>query len=100
MATRAVLLLLIHAPMADARSRDDRLTPSAWRARLAAPALPARARKPRPALRPVLVVLHQEHSTPGRVGRLLQARGHALDIRKPRYRRRRCRRRCATMPAR
>uniref|UniRef100_A0A9E8CKV4 Glutamine amidotransferase n=1 Tax=Bosea sp. NBC_00436 TaxID=2969620 RepID=A0A9E8CKV4_9HYPH len=46
---------------------------------------PLTARKPRPALKPVLVVLHQEHSTPGRVGRLLQARGHALDIRKPRF---------------
>ncbi|QFU15118.1 glutamine amidotransferase [Microvirga thermotolerans] len=39
-----------------------------------------------PSLRaPVLIVLHQEHSTPGRVGRLLQERGHALDIRRPRY---------------
>ena len=34
---------------------------------------------------PVLIVLHQEHSTPGRVGRLLQERGHTLDIRRPRY---------------
>ncbi|MDJ1157330.1 glutamine amidotransferase [Chelatococcus sp. SYSU_G07232] len=34
---------------------------------------------------PVLVVLHQEHSTPGRVGRLLIERGYALDVRKPRY---------------
>ena len=42
--------------------------------------------RPKPApLKPVLLVLHQEHSTPGRIGRLLQARGHALDIRKPRY---------------
>jgi len=39
----------------------------------------------RPAPKPVLVVLHQEHSSPGRVGRLLQARGHALDIRRPRF---------------
>lgn len=50
-----------------------------------------RARAPRalrpavPAPRPVLVVLHQEQSTPGRVGRLLLERGHALDIRKPRF---------------
>ena len=29
---------------------------------------------------PVLVILHQEHSTPGRVGRLLAERGHRLDI--------------------
>jgi GMP synthase (glutamine-hydrolysing) len=34
---------------------------------------------------PVLVVLHQEHSTPGRIGRLLEARGHRLDIRRPRF---------------
>jgi GMP synthase (glutamine-hydrolysing) len=33
--------------------------------------------------KPVLVVLHQEHSTPGRVGRLLASRGHSLDIRRP-----------------
>jgi GMP synthase (glutamine-hydrolysing) len=32
---------------------------------------------------PVLIVLHQERSTPGRVGRLLQERGHALDVRRP-----------------
>lgn len=36
-------------------------------------------------LRPVLLVLHQEHSTPGRVGRLLAERGHPLDIRRPRF---------------
>lgn len=34
---------------------------------------------------PVLIVLHQEHSTPGRVGHYLAARGIALDIRRPRY---------------
>ncbi|NIX75304.1 glutamine amidotransferase [Microvirga terricola] len=34
---------------------------------------------------PILVVLHQEHSTPGRVGRLLSERGHALYIRRPRF---------------
>ncbi len=34
---------------------------------------------------PVLIVLHQDTSTPGRVGRLLQERGHPLDIRRPRY---------------
>ncbi|MGO4388332.1 glutamine amidotransferase [Microvirga sp. 2YAF29] len=33
---------------------------------------------------PVLIILHQEHSTPGRVGRLLAERGHRLDIRRPR----------------
>ncbi len=35
--------------------------------------------------RPVLVVLHGEHSTPGRVGRFLVERGHGLDIRRPRF---------------
>ncbi len=34
---------------------------------------------------PILIVLHQEHSTPGRVGRLLRAMGHTLDIRRPRF---------------
>lgn len=34
---------------------------------------------------PILIVLHQEHSTPGRVGRLLAERGHRLDIRRPRF---------------
>jgi GMP synthase (glutamine-hydrolysing) len=33
--------------------------------------------------RPVLVVLHQERSSPGRVGQMLIERGHALDIRRP-----------------
>ena len=34
---------------------------------------------------PVLIVLHQENSTPGRVGNALRERGYALDIRKPRF---------------
>ena len=34
---------------------------------------------------PILIVLHQEHSTPGRVGHLLQERGYPLDIRRPRF---------------
>jgi len=33
--------------------------------------------------RPVLIVVHQERSTPGRVGELLEARGHTLDRRCP-----------------
>lgn len=33
----------------------------------------------------VLVVLHQEHSCPARIGRLLHTMGYALDIRRPRY---------------
>ena len=36
-------------------------------------------------MRPILIVLHQEHSTPGRVGHRLTARGHPLDIRRPRF---------------
>ncbi len=36
-------------------------------------------------LLPVLIVLHQETSTPGRVGNALQALGYALDIRRPRF---------------
>jgi GMP synthase (glutamine-hydrolysing) len=37
------------------------------------------------ARRPVLVILHQEHSTPGRVGLRLAARGYPLDVRRPRF---------------
>ncbi len=33
----------------------------------------------------VLVVLHQEHSNPGRIGRLLREQGISLDIRRPRF---------------
>ncbi|TCD15881.1 glutamine amidotransferase [Oricola cellulosilytica] len=33
--------------------------------------------------KPVLIVLHQESSSPGRVGQVLRARGFPLDIRKP-----------------
>jgi GMP synthase (glutamine-hydrolysing) len=33
---------------------------------------------------PVLVVLHQAHSTPGRVGQEIRRLGHALDVRRPR----------------
>jgi GMP synthase (glutamine-hydrolysing) len=35
--------------------------------------------------KPVLVVLHQENSTPGRIGHYFQSRGIAVDIRRPRY---------------
>jgi imidazole glycerol phosphate synthase glutamine amidotransferase subunit len=34
---------------------------------------------------PVLIVLHQEHSTPGRIGNALRSRGFTLDIRRPRF---------------
>jgi len=33
----------------------------------------------------ILIVVHQEHSTPGRVGWLLRQRGYELDIRRPRF---------------
>ena len=33
----------------------------------------------------VLVVLHQEHSCPARIGRLLHTMGYELDMRRPRY---------------
>src|SRR5437016_1844917 len=36
-------------------------------------------------LPPVLIVLHQEHSTPGRIGHALKSRGYPLDIRRPRF---------------
>src|SRR5260370_6670624 len=36
-------------------------------------------------LLPVLIVLHQETSCPGRVGNALRALGHRLDIRPPRF---------------
>ena len=36
-------------------------------------------------LPPVLVILHQANSTPGRVGNVLRALGHHLDIRRPRF---------------
>ncbi len=34
---------------------------------------------------PILVILHQEHSTPGRVGNALRDLGYALDVRRPRF---------------
>jgi GMP synthase (glutamine-hydrolysing) len=37
------------------------------------------------AKQPVLMVLHQDHSTPGRLGWLLRERGHPLDLRRPRF---------------
>lgn len=35
--------------------------------------------------KPFLIIMHGERSCPGRVGQVLRRRGHALDIRKPRY---------------
>ncbi len=37
------------------------------------------------AVKPVLLVLHQEHSTPGRVGLHFQRRGIPIDVRRPRF---------------
>jgi GMP synthase (glutamine-hydrolysing) len=37
------------------------------------------------ARRPVLIILHGEHSCPGRIGQVLRRRGHTLDVRKPRF---------------
>jgi GMP synthase (glutamine-hydrolysing) len=37
------------------------------------------------ASRPVLAVLHQEHSTPGRIGHYLAKLGVPLDVRRPRF---------------
>ena len=34
---------------------------------------------------PILIVMHQETSTPGRVGYSLRKRGYALDMRRPRF---------------
>ena len=34
---------------------------------------------------PILIILHQEHSTPGRVGYSLQQLGYKLDVRRPRF---------------
>ena len=36
-------------------------------------------------LQPILIVLHQEHSTPGRVGNALRQLGYPLDVRRPRF---------------
>src|SRR5215831_16087329 len=35
--------------------------------------------------RPVLIVLHQESSRPGRIGNVLRELGYCLDIRRPRF---------------
>ena len=34
---------------------------------------------------PILIILHQEHSTPGRIGNALHDLGYRLDIRRPRF---------------
>jgi GMP synthase (glutamine-hydrolysing) len=56
----------------------------------ASPVSPSRSpvsplRSPGPPLLPVLIILHRETSTPGRVGNVLRALGYGLDIRRPRF---------------
>ena len=71
-------------PLEQGRCRSGRAkmarTSCPFRAEAALAAVPA----PKPLL-PVLIVLHQETSTPGRVGNALRALGHPLDIRRPRF---------------
>ena len=39
-----------------------------------------------PAVPPkILIILHQEHSSPGKLGQMLTGKGFQLDIRKPRF---------------
>ena len=54
---------------------DDSDSPTAFSAMHARSAAPRR----------VLVILHQERSTTGRIGRLLREQGYKLDIRRPRF---------------
>ena len=49
------------------------------------PSPAAVARSTAESLLTVLIVLHRETSTPGRVGNALRALGHKLDIRRPRF---------------
>ena len=47
--------------------------------------MPQDAAGPPIMLQPILIVLHQEHSTPGRVGNALRQFGYPLDVRRPRF---------------
>ena len=49
--------------------------------------------------RPILIVLHQERSSPGRVGQMLLQKGYDLDIRRPVLGDTRCRRHLTLMVA-
>ncbi len=62
----------------EAKLEDATSTPD-LEAALPAASISRRRRKP------ILIVLHQEHSTPSHVGRTLTRHGHPLDIRKPRF---------------
>jgi GMP synthase (glutamine-hydrolysing) len=65
-------------PRCDETINDDNVLPFPGGCGAAAP-------QGQTSLPPVLVVLHQERSTPGRVGNVLRALGHRLDIRRPRF---------------
>ena len=52
---------------------------------LSFPGRASAARETGNGLLPVLIILHQETSTPGRVGNALRALGYRLDIRRPRF---------------
>src|SRR5436190_23839087 len=69
------------------RSTKDRVNvlPFPGRRMLAAAPSAQPAAEPSAQLLPVLIILHQETSTPGRIGNALRALGHRLDIRRPRF---------------
>lgn len=46
---------------------------------------PGRAILPAAMSGTILIIVHQEHSTPGRIGNMLRALGYTLDIRRPRF---------------
>ncbi len=64
------------APLAAVASRDARSASDPAPGRAAGSCQPADAGD-------VLVIVHQAHSTPGRIGERLEARGYRLDVRRP-----------------
>src|SRR5579884_4100469 len=69
------------AECAAGRRRFQRSSNSAW----AAIANRISARIAATMQQQILTILHQEHSTPGRVGHALQQLGFRLDVRRPRF---------------
>ena len=61
------------------RTRVLNLRMNAIRGGVGAPSIPSIMPQP------ILIILHQEHSTPGRVGYALQRLGYGLDVRRPRF---------------
>jgi len=61
-------------------ARTDGMTREAWE-----PVSPVERSGPARGKRPVLVILHQEHSNPGHIGQWFVRNGYRLDIRKPRF---------------